>query len=149
MLLLVVQSDVDDGGQRVRESQNFKFMRGSPPTAVFLTGKGSHPAWSYRFLDSFAVYTAEKGAVIDRALDGYFVKQEQEDEVQPIVVNRVFAPAEIAVASRSVPLTYLFGPDAQAARHWFKEPSWRPGRSYVSSGPKLLCWDGRNKHHCR
>ncbi|MBM3998287.1 MAG: hypothetical protein FJ297_01890 [Planctomycetes bacterium] len=135
---------LDASGQRIRESQNFKFMRGAPPTAPFLIRQGGHPAWSYRFLDSFAVYTVEKNALVDRSLDDYLVKQEQEDEVQPIVVNRLFAPAELASMSQPIPRTWLFGPDAPAARHWFTEPCWRPGRSYISSGPRLLCWDGRN-----
>ncbi len=137
---------LDPTGKRVRVAQNFFFgSRGTgPPTGPCMVGKEGHPAWSLRYLNLFAVCTAEKGKPVDQALEAYLVKQEQEDEVMPMVVNRMFSPAEVGAQNSSVPLTYLYGPDTAAARHWFEEPVWRTGKSYVSAGPRLLCWEAMN-----
>lgn len=131
-----------EDGKRVKDSQNFFISQALPPTAPICIKTNGHPPWSYRFLSAFAVFTAERGTVIDDALDGYLTVQEQEDECQPLAVNLMYDPADLSRAS-GFPRTYLRAPGLEG-RKWFVEPGWRPWTSYISSGPRLLAWDGFN-----
>jgi len=131
-----------EDGKRMKDSQNFGLSQGLPPTAPICIKTNGHPPWSYRFLSAFSVLTGERGKIIDEALDAYLIVQEQEDECQPIAVNLMYDPSDLAQAAR-FPRTYLRAPGLEG-RNWFVEPGWRPWTSYVSSGPRILAWDGFN-----
>ena len=129
-------------GKQIKDAQNFGLGQGMPPTAPIFVKTNPAPAWDYRFLSCFSVVAGERGKTQDESLDGYLIDQEQEDEIQPIAVNLMYAPADLGRLG-DFPRTYLRAP-GQEWRHWFLEPVYRSWNAYVSNGPRITAWDGVN-----
>ena len=133
---------LSDDGKRIKDAQNFCLSQNLAPTTPICVKTNPSPPWMYRFLSTFAVFTGKGGETIDEALEGYLIDQEQEDELQPVAVNLMYDPAELAKSGKFY-RTYLRCTPEQG-RNWFNEPNWRPARSYVSNGPRIVAWDGFN-----
>jgi len=134
---------LDKEGKRIRDAQNFFFYSHTPPTAPIDVGHNPTPPHAYRFLNAFAVYTHERSKLLDHPFESYLLKQWQEQELEPIAVNLLYAPEELGGAVH-LPLTRVRARNPEELRRFFVEPNWRPWSCYVSGGPEILSWDGFN-----
>ena len=123
--------------------------------AYNVTKQPLHP-WFHMFYNSFAVYTYERGKLIDDAIEDYCYLEENHANLIPISVHLVYSPEEIKQARMTGLQTYVkTTPTGEWKSHLYPTSDWqllvkwflsygggsgffrRPQQVYVSSGPRL------------
>ncbi|MBU4212642.1 MAG: hypothetical protein L6437_08665 [Kiritimatiellae bacterium] len=132
---------LDATGKRIADTQNALFGIANTVTAPVGVKANPYPAWSYREYNSFSVVTQTGGELkLDDALPEYLYQQGIADEVKPLAVALLTAPAQLA--NPALYRTYLPYATVAEARQWMNTPRARAVTGYVSNGPEVICWEG-------
>ncbi|MCG2659199.1 MAG: hypothetical protein L6437_03005, partial [Kiritimatiellae bacterium] len=134
------------GTKRIVHQAVFWFAAGCPMN-LSCSSTNQTPLWNFTAVNAFPVEVWENGKRTEDNFKEYLYDQAREHLYRPVVVNRVYSPADLARAVQSAPATVLVGTDLrEVLASNIQLNYWGAGQrnSYVSGGPYISAFQGYN-----
>lgn len=115
------------------------------PNMVFVApGLSSFPPGAARFHQCLAVFSYEKGKLVDSAVDYYLSRQADQFNYQPMSIVSIYSPEELQGLPEDVYLTYDLAPSLEKLLYQMKRNANKWGikesrlkTTFVSNGPLI------------